>query len=112
MYSNGKIILGHNTNDFGYKNIVKRLNISVKFHDFGSHFENMQIRSLRRHFSACQHWFSDSAYQIPLIKVSNPFIHKMPVLVNFSDIFPDYIHDFGHGRSTTHPDLSSRDASA
>ena len=36
----------------------------VKFHDFGGHFENMQIRSLRRHFSACQHWFLDSAYQI------------------------------------------------
>ena len=31
---------------------------------FGGHFENMQIRSLRRHFSACQHWFLDSAYQI------------------------------------------------
>ena len=31
---------------------------------FGGHFENMQIRSLRRHFSACQHWFSNSAYQI------------------------------------------------
>ena len=31
---------------------------------FGCHFENMQIRSLRRHFSACQHWFLDSAYQI------------------------------------------------
>ena len=31
---------------------------------FGGHFENMQIRPLRRHFSACQHWFSDSAYQI------------------------------------------------
>ena len=31
---------------------------------FGGHFENMQIRLLRRHFSACQHWFSDSAYQI------------------------------------------------
>ena len=27
----------------------------VKFHDFDGHFENMQIRSLRRHFSACQH---------------------------------------------------------
>ena len=23
-----------------------------------------------------------------------------------------HIHDFGHGRATTHPDLSSRDASA
>ena len=31
---------------------------------FGGHFENMQIRPLRRHFSACQHWLSDSAYQI------------------------------------------------
>ena len=31
---------------------------------FGGHFENMQIRPLRRHFSACQHWFSDSAYQL------------------------------------------------
>ena len=31
---------------------------------FVGHFENMQIRSLRRHFSACQHWFSDLAYQI------------------------------------------------
>ena len=31
---------------------------------YGGHFENMQIRPLRRHFSACQHWFSDSAYQI------------------------------------------------
>ena len=57
---------------------------------FGSHFENMKIKPLRRHFSACQHWFSDSAYQITPIKVSNPFLHKMPVLVNFSDFFPDY----------------------
>ena len=31
---------------------------------FGGHFENMQIMPLRHHFSACQHWFSDSAYQI------------------------------------------------
>ena len=31
---------------------------------FGGHFKNMQIRSLRHHFSACQHWFLDSAYQI------------------------------------------------
>ena len=28
MYSNGKTILGHKTNDFGYKNIVKK-NIPV-----------------------------------------------------------------------------------
>ena len=31
---------------------------------FGGHFENMPIWSSRRHFSACQHWFLDSAYQI------------------------------------------------
>ena len=66
MYSNGKTILGHGTNDFGYKNIVKKkiFQLYVKFHYFGGHFENMQIRPLRRHFSACQHWFSDSAYQV------------------------------------------------
>ena len=29
MYSNGKTILRPKTNDFGYKNIVKKLNISV-----------------------------------------------------------------------------------
>ena len=40
---------------------------------FGSHFENMQIRSLRRHFSACQHWFSDSAYQIASNQGVKPF---------------------------------------
>ena len=38
----------------------------VKFHDFGGHFENMQIRSLRRYFSACQHCFLDLACQITL----------------------------------------------
>ena len=32
--------------------------------NFGGHFENMQIRSLRRHFAACQDWFLDLAYQI------------------------------------------------
>ena len=40
---------------------------------FGSHFENMQIRSLKRHFSACQHWFSDSAYQITPNQGVKPF---------------------------------------
>ena len=56
---------------------------------FGGHFENMNIRSLRRHFSACQHYFLDLAYQInhTLIKMSNPFFHKMPVIVNSSDLF-------------------------
>ena len=40
---------------------------------FGGHFENMQIRSLRRHFSACQNWFLDSAYQITPIQGVKPF---------------------------------------
>ena len=56
--------------------------------DFGGHLENMQIRSLRRHFSACQHWFLVQHTKLPQIKVSNLFLHKMPVLVNFSDVFP------------------------
>ena len=40
---------------------------------FGGHFENMQIRSLRHHFSACQHWFSDSAYKITHNQGVKPF---------------------------------------
>ena len=40
---------------------------------FCGHFENMQIRSLRRHFSACQHWFLDSAYQITPNQGAKPF---------------------------------------
>ena len=31
---------------------------------YGDHFKDMQIRSLRHHFSACQYCFLDSAYQI------------------------------------------------
>ena len=49
------------------KNILKKVKYFSNMSNsmiFGGHFENMQIRSLRRHFSACQHWFSDSAYQI------------------------------------------------
>ena len=40
---------------------------------FGGHLENMQIRSLRRHFSPCQHWFLDSAYQITPNQSVKPF---------------------------------------
>ena len=39
----------------------------------GGHFENMQIRLLRRRFSACQHRFSDSAYQITPNQGVKPF---------------------------------------
>ena len=91
MYSNGKTILGHKANDFEYKNIVKKIKYFSYMSDsmiYGGHFENMQIRSLRRHFSASQHWFSDSAYQITPNQGVKPFLHKMPVLVNFSDFFP------------------------
>ena len=54
---------------------------------FSDHFENMQIRSLGRHFSACQHWILDSAYQIIPNQGVKPFSSQMPVLVNFSDLF-------------------------
>ena len=40
---------------------------------FGGHFEIMQIMSLRRHFSACQHWFLDLAYQITPNQGVKPF---------------------------------------
>ena len=40
---------------------------------FDGQYENMQIRPLRCHFSACQHWFSDSAYQITHIEGVKPF---------------------------------------
>ena len=40
---------------------------------FGGHFENMQIRPLRRHFSTCQHWFSDLAYLITPYQGVKPF---------------------------------------
>ena len=40
---------------------------------FCGHFENMQVRSLRRHFSACQHWFLDSAYQTTPNQGIKPF---------------------------------------
>ena len=39
----------------------------------GGHFENMQIRLLRRRYSACQHCFSDSAYQITPNQGVKPF---------------------------------------
>ena len=51
---------------------------------FGGHFENMQIKSLRRHFSACQHWFLDSAYQITI------FFTRCLYLLTFLIFFPDY----------------------
>ena len=52
---------------------IKYFSYNVEFHDFGGHFENMQIRPLRCHFSACQHWFSDSAYQITPNQGVKPF---------------------------------------
>ena len=52
---------------------------------FGGHLENMQIRSLRRHFSTCQHWFSDSAYQM----CQTLFFTKCLYLLTFLIFFPD-----------------------
>ena len=46
MYYNGKTILGHKRNDFGSKNIVKKIKYFSYISDsmiFGGHFENMQI---------------------------------------------------------------------
>ena len=45
-------------------------------YDFGGHLENMQISSIRRHFSACKHWFSDLAYQITLKKCVRPHVFR------------------------------------
>ena len=46
----------------------------------------MQIRSLRRHFTACQHWFLDSAYQITHNQGVKPFSPRNAFLI----FFPDY----------------------
>ena len=58
------------------QNIVKKMKLFSNMSNsmiFGGHFENMQNRSLRHHFSACQHWFSDSAYQITPNQGVKPF---------------------------------------
>ena len=47
---------------FGILNILLYRFLWI-FLQFGGHLWNMQIRKWRRHFSACQHWFFDSAYQ-------------------------------------------------
>ena len=52
---------------------------------FRGHFENMQIMAGRRHSQLAHICFRIHRTKSPLIKVSNPFLHKMPVLVNFSD---------------------------
>ena len=54
---------------------------------FGGHFEYMQIMALRRHSQLANIGFRIKHTKSSLIKVSNPFLHKMPVLVNFSDFF-------------------------
>ena len=45
-------------------------------YDFGGHLENMQISSIRRHFSDCKHWLSDLAYQITLEKCVRLFVFR------------------------------------
>ena len=50
----------------------------------------MQIRSLRLISQLANIGFRIQHAKLPLIKVSNPFLHKMPVLVNFLIFFPDY----------------------
>ena len=57
---------------------------------FGGHLENMQIRSIKSHFSICQHWSLDSAYpntpdsDLKLFSSRNAFPSK---LSDFSDFF-------------------------
>ena len=64
---------------------------------FGGHFENMQIRSLRRHlqFANIGLWIQHT--KLPLINVSNTFLHKMPVLVNLSDFF-SWLYSKSYGK--------------
>ena len=89
MYSNGKTIIGHNTNDFGYKTLSKIKYFSNMSNSviFGGHFKNMQISYKNVISQLANISFRIKHTELPLIKVSNPFPHKMPVLVNFSDIF-------------------------
>ena len=65
----------------------KIFHLYVKFHDFWRPFENIQIRPLRRHFSACQHWFSDSAYQITPNHGVKPFSSQNAYTCYFLLIF-------------------------
>ena len=94
IYSKGKTILEHNTDCFWIKNVVKNkiFHLYVKIPLFLAIILNMPIRSLRRHYSACQHCFFDSAYQLAPNQGVNHFLHKMPVSVNFSHFFPDYMY--------------------
>ena len=46
-------------------------------YDFGGHLENMQISSIRRHFSACKDWFLDLPnYQTTLKKCDRPVVFR------------------------------------
>ena len=57
----------------------------------GGHFENMQIRSLRRHFQLANIvLFFIQHTKLPLNMMSNHFPHEMHVLVSFSGFLPDY----------------------
>ena len=68
MHFNGKTIFEHNTNDFGQRTSSQNMDNMENTVNFGGHLENMQIRSIRRHFSAL-----DSAYQITTNRSVKPF---------------------------------------
>ena len=92
MYSNGKTILRHNANDFRCKNIVKN-KISVICQIAWFLAAILIICKLGHEdviFQFANIGFRIQRTKLPQIKVSNPFLHKMPLLVNFSDFFPDY----------------------
>ena len=60
---------------------------------FGGHLENMQIRSIKSHFSTCQHWFLDSAYPNTPDSDLKPFSSQNACTVKTKRLFcfwPDY----------------------
>ena len=59
-------------------------------YDFGGHLENMQISSIRRHFSAYKHWFSDEAYQITLKKCVRHFAFRKKTILDTLKIRTSY----------------------
>ena len=66
----------------------KIFQLYVKFHDFWWPF--LKICKLGHQDVVSQLaniGFRIQHTKLPIIKVSNPFLHKMPVFVNFSDFF-------------------------
>ena len=54
---------------------------------FGGHFENMQLGHLDVISQLANIGFWIQHTKLPRIKVLNAFLHKIPMLVNFSEVF-------------------------